>query len=86
MNKLNIISVSIFAISLLVYTAWFFNEDLFSNSVIIVIGMILPIIGLIVAFLGTKSLLKIIGITGNFIVLFWSVIIPLTSIVFWNQP
>ncbi len=86
MKKLGFISVVSFAISFLGYSAWFFNEDLFSNSIIIFIGLILPLIGLITGFFSKKKSLKIVGILGNFLVLLWAVILPLASTLFWSQP
>lgn len=86
MKNLGIISVSLFVISLLVYVAWFFNENLFSAPAIIVIVIVLPLIGLIGAFFSKKNSLKVVGIAGNLLVLVFSVIIPLTSTLFWNHP
>jgi uncharacterized membrane protein YqjE len=85
MRKLGIISVAAFVISLTVYATWFFNEDLFSNSAII-IAVVFPIIGLITAFFSKKQSLKIVGLIGNSLVLLCAVVIPFASILFWNQP
>ncbi|MBT2643475.1 hypothetical protein J7I80_14630 [Bacillus sp. ISL-41] len=85
MRKSGIISVAAFLISLIVYGAWFFNEDLFSKSAMI-IAVVLPIIGIITAFFTKKKSLKIVGVIGNSLVLLWAVVIPYASTLFWNTP
>lgn len=85
MRKSGIISVTAFLISLMVYAAWFINEDLFSKSAI-VIAVVLPIIGIITAFFTKKKSLKILGLLGNSLVLLWAVVIPFASTLFWNTP
>jgi hypothetical protein len=85
MRKLGIISVAAFVISLMVYANWFYNEDLFSNSAMIIAG-VLSIIGIITAFFTKIKTLKIVGLVGNLLVLLWAVIIPVTLPLFWNQP
>lgn len=85
MRKTGIISIAAFLISLMVYAAWFFNEDLFSKSAM-VIAVVLPIIGIITAFFTKKKSLKIVGILGNSLVLLWALVIPFASTLFWNTP
>lgn len=85
MLKYGVISIAAFLISLGVYTTWFFNEDLFSKSVMI-IAIALPIIGIITALLTKKKSLKIVGLVGNAFVLLWAVVIPFASTLFWNTP
>ncbi|WP_050615044.1 hypothetical protein [Bacillus testis] len=85
MKKAGIISIVAFLISLLVYSVWFFNEDLFSKSAMI-IAVILPIIGIITALYTKKKSLKIVGLLGNSFVLFWAVVLPFASTLFWNTP
>ena len=85
MRKSGIISITAFLISMLVYTAWFFNEDLFSNSAIIIAG-VLPIIGIMTALLTKITSLKVAGLVGNSFVLLWAVVIPTASTLFWNTP
>lgn len=85
LGKSGIISIVAFIISLMVYVAWFFNENLFSNSAMI-IAIVLPIIGIISALLTKKKTLKIVGLVGNSFVLLWAVVIPFASILFWNTP
>ncbi|WP_043929810.1 hypothetical protein [Bacillus sp. EB01] len=85
MRKSGIISVAAFLISLMVYTAWFFNDDLFSKSAML-IAVVLPIIGIITAFFTKKKSLKIVGLLGNSLVLLWAVVIPFASTLFWNTP
>jgi hypothetical protein len=85
MSKLGIISVAAFVISLTVYAAWFFNEDLFLDSAM-VIAVVLPIIGLITGFFSKKQSLKIVGLLGNSLVLLCAVVIPFASTLSWNQP
>jgi hypothetical protein len=85
MRKFGLISVTAFLISLMVYGAWFFNEDLFPKSAM-VIAVVLPIIGIITAFFTKKNSLKITGLLGNLFVLLWAVVIPFASTLFWNTP
>lgn len=85
MRKSGIISIVLFLISLMVYAVWFFNEDLFSKSAMI-IAVLLPIIGIITAFFTKKKSLKIVGLLGNSLVLLWAVVIPFASTLFWNTP
>ncbi|MGX1193434.1 hypothetical protein [Metabacillus sp. SLBN-84] len=85
MRKSGIISITAFLISLILYASWFFNEDLFSNSAMIIAG-VLPIIGIITALLTQIASLKIAGLVGNSFVLLWVVVIPIASTLFWNTP
>ncbi|MGP1908027.1 hypothetical protein ACTSEZ_07630 [Metabacillus sp. JX24] len=85
MRKSGIISITAFLISLIVYASWFFNEDLFSNSAMIIAG-VLPIIGIITALLTKITSLKVAGLVGNSFVLLWAVVIPIVSTLFWNTP
>lgn len=85
MRQSGILSVAAFLISLMVYAAWFFNEDLFSKSAM-VIAVVLPFIGIIAAFFTKKKSLKIVRLLGNSLVLLWAVIIPFASTLFWNTP
>jgi uncharacterized membrane protein YqjE len=81
MRKSGIISIAAFLISLTVYVVWFFNEDLFSKSAVIIV-VVLPIIGIITALLTKKKSLKIVGLIGNSFVLLWAVVIPFASLYF----
>ncbi|MCY8672193.1 hypothetical protein P9D47_07915 [Bacillus haynesii] len=85
MRKSGIISIAAFFISLMVYVAWFFNEDLFSKSAM-TIATVLPIIGIITAFFTEKKSLKIVGLLGNSLMLLWVAVIPFASTLFWNTP
>lgn len=85
MKKSGIISVVAFFISLIVYASWFFNEELFSKSVMILV-VVLPFIGIITALFSKNKSLKIVGLLGNSLVLIWAVVIPLASTLFWNTP
>ncbi|PLT27816.1 hypothetical protein [Peribacillus deserti] len=86
MKKLGLISVVISIISIYGYANWFFNENSFSGGVWICMAIILPMIGLIAAFLSKRGVLKVAGIIGNFFVLLFSVILPALAMLFWNQP
>ena len=79
------ISISAFLISLVVYTAWFFNENLFSNSAMI-IAIVLPLTGIVAALFANNRSLKIVGLVGNSLVLLLAVIIPFIATLFWNTP
>jgi len=85
MKNFGFISVTAFLISLMVYAAWFFNEDLFSKSGM-VIAVVLPIIGIITAFFTNEKSLKIVGLLGNSLVLLWAIVIPFASTLFWSTP
>ncbi|WP_370223574.1 hypothetical protein [Cytobacillus sp.] len=85
MMKSGVISIAALLISLVVYSTWFFNEDLFSKSVLI-IAVALPIIGIITALISKKRSFKIVGLFGNTLVLFWAVVIPFVSTLFWHTP
>ncbi|MBU9675183.1 hypothetical protein KQ939_00060 [Planococcus sp. CP5-4] len=79
------ISVAAFLISLFVYTAWFFNENLFSNSAMIV-AILLPLIGIVAALFAKNRSLKAVGLIGNSLVFVLAVIIPFLSTLFWSTP
>lgn len=79
------ISVAAFLISLAVYTVWFFNENLFSNSAMIV-AVALPLIGIVAALFAKNRSLKVVGLVGNLLVLLLAVIIPFISTLFWSTP
>lgn len=85
-QKSGLISVLIFVISALVYfVSMFITGDLFSGPVMIIIAIVLPVIGLVLAFKGNGGL-KRVGIVGNVLVLFIAGIIPAVSTIFWNTP
>ncbi|MGE7217496.1 hypothetical protein [Priestia koreensis] len=88
MKKLDMLSVFLFIISIVVLGFALFTTvgDLFSGPVMIVICVIFPIIGLFIALKSHKSTLKVFGIAGNSFVLLFSVVVPLASTFFWNQP
>ena len=79
------ISVAAFLISLAVYAVWFFNENLFSNSAMIV-AMLLPLIGIVAALFSKNRALRVGGLVGNSLVLLLAVIIPFISTLFWSTP
>ncbi len=85
MNKFNLVSVSLFAISLFVFCIWFFNEEALNDTLVMVTSIGFPIIGLLIALKG-KGALKIVGVIGNTLILVVSIIIPAISLLFWNQP
>ncbi|MEI3614682.1 hypothetical protein [Pseudogracilibacillus sp. SO30301A] len=86
MSKINIIPILIFIISALTYfVSMFVAGDLFPGSVMIILTIILPIIGLVLAF-KSKKVVKVVGIIGNLLVLFVAGIIPAISMFFWNSP
>lgn len=85
MKNSGIISVAVFVISLIVYATWFFSENLFSKSAMIIV-VVLPIIGIIIALFEQKKSLKIVGIMGNSLLLLWTVVIPFASALLWNTP
>lgn len=78
-------SVAAFLISLAVYIVWFFNENLFSNSVMIV-AVVLPLIGIVAALFAKNRSLKVVGLLGNSLVLLLAVVLPLISTLFWQTP
>ncbi|OIK08325.1 hypothetical protein [Bacillus sp. MUM 13] len=88
MKKLSLISIVAFLVSVIVLGRSLLTTsgDLFSGPVMIAICIILPIIGLLAALISNKGALKLIGITGNSLVLLFSVIVPAVTTLFWNQP
>ncbi|SFC95011.1 hypothetical protein SAMN05443252_109104 [Bacillus sp. OV322] len=88
MKKLSLISIVAFLVSVFVLGRSLLTTsgDLFSGPVMIAICIILPIIGLLAALISNKGALKFIGITGNSLILLFSVIVPAVSTLFWNQP
>lgn len=85
-NIFGLLSVLIFVISASVYISiTFFIGEFFSGTMVVILVIFLPIIGIILAFNGT-SYLKIIGMTGNFIVVFLFIMIPFIMSFFWNTP
>lgn len=86
MNKFGILSVLFFLVSALVYfVSTFLVGDLFSGTVMILVVIVLPIIGLVLAF-KSKGKYKIVGIIGNLIILIVAGIIPAVSTLFWHTP
>lgn len=85
MRIFGVISVVSFFISLMIYASWFFNEELFSKSAMLV-ATVLPVIGIITAIFTRDKPLKLAGVIGNSLVLLWAVVIPITSALFWNTP
>ncbi|MDE0581683.1 hypothetical protein ON064_01300 [Planococcus sp. A6] len=83
--NLGTISVAAFLISLAVYTVWFFNEDVFSNTAMIV-AIALPLIGIVAALFAKNKSLRVVGLIGNSLVLVVAVIIPFLSTLFWSTP
>ncbi|WP_211654092.1 hypothetical protein [Planococcus alpniumensis] len=77
------VSVAAFLISLAVYAVWFFNEDVFSNSAMIV-AIALPLIGIVAALFAKNRSLRVVGLIGNSLVLVVAVIIPFLSTLFWS--
>ncbi|RAS77471.1 hypothetical protein [Priestia endophytica] len=47
---------------------------------------ILPIIGLILGFIGKKKFFKYVGIYGNSLTLLITLVYPLVMSFFWNEP
>ncbi|MFC0190113.1 hypothetical protein ACFFJY_17590 [Fictibacillus aquaticus] len=88
MKKYGLASIIFFLISALFYAAVMFGnlDDLFPGSVTIAVAVILPVAGLITSILSSKGAMRTIGLVGNLVVLFFSVIIPAASLLFWNQP
>lgn len=86
MKSYGIVSVCIFLVSALVYIiSMFFNDELLPGSIMLFMVIILPCIGLILAFKEQRRI-KIWGLIGNFFVLFIAGIIPAFSVLFWNTP
>lgn len=85
-RRLGLLSVLLFVVSALVYIiTMFITGDLFSGPVMLIVEIVLPIIGLFLAFKSSGGF-KIIGIVGNVIILFIAGIIPAISTFFWNTP
>ncbi|MGF3104594.1 hypothetical protein [Rossellomorea sp. DUT-2] len=86
MKKYGLLSVLFFLAGFSVYfISMFLTGDLFSGKVMIMIVIVLPVIGLILGLKG-KGGFKTFGIIGNSFILLLSVVVPLVSTFFWNQP
>jgi hypothetical protein len=86
MKQYGLMSVLFFLAAFSVYfISMFITGDLFSGKAMILIVIVLPIIGLVLGFKG-KGGFKTFGIIGNSLILLISVVIPLVSTLFWNQP
>lgn len=85
-NILSLLSILIFVISVGVYISiTFFTGDFFSGTMVVMLIICLPTIGIILAFNG-QARLKYIGIIGNLVVVFLFIMIPLVASFFWNEP
>ncbi|WP_108670960.1 hypothetical protein [Peribacillus acanthi] len=88
MKKYGLLSVLIFLVSSLIYVVSMFNVSgvaVLSGPMMILLVMILPFVGILVAF-KAKGGLKAAGIIGNSLLFFISAVIPFASTLFWNQP
>ncbi|MFI8575303.1 hypothetical protein ACIGEL_06275 [Rossellomorea aquimaris] len=86
MKKYGLLSVLFFLAAFSIYIiSMFITGDLFSGKVMIMIVIVLPMIGLKLG-LKAKGGFKTFGIIGNSFILLISVVVPLVSIFFWNQP
>ncbi|MGR3762863.1 hypothetical protein [Rossellomorea sp. NS-SX7] len=88
MNKYGLISVIFFAIAAMLYVFTMFSvsgNELVPGKVMILFVVILPLAGLLMAF-KSRGGFKAAGIIGNSLILVLSAVIPLASLLFWNQP
>lgn len=86
MVRIGYLSITFFVISVLFYfISMYVTGDVLPGGVSILLMIILPIVGLVLAF-KAKGGIKVIGILGNSLVLLLAVVIPSVSSVFWNTP
>ncbi|WP_062513024.1 hypothetical protein [Halobacillus sp. KGW1] len=88
MKKMGILSFLLFLISSLTFVYSFFNvsRENIPGGIMIFLSILVPIFGVFAASLAERSAAKVIGLIGNLVILFFSVIIPAVSMLFWNQP
>ena len=78
----SIISFILFLVALAAYTAVFLGYDTF-----LLPGVIVSVVGIIVALFSEKGVYKRIGLIGNSLIVFSAVIIPMiVTTFFWNTP
>ncbi|UOR12812.1 hypothetical protein [Halobacillus amylolyticus] len=78
----SIFSSVLFFIGLAFYIAVLFGYDTFLLG-----GVIVSVIGFILALFGEKDIYKKIGLIGNGLIIFVTVLIPfIVTTFFWNEP
>ncbi|WP_085994590.1 hypothetical protein [Oceanobacillus senegalensis] len=81
-SKLGGFSTILFFVGLVSYIAVLFGNDNF-----LLFGVILSAIGFVSALFAEKEVYKKIGLVGNGIILFISIVIPfIVTTFFWNKP
>ncbi|TDL32086.1 hypothetical protein E2R51_12065 [Jeotgalibacillus sp. S-D1] len=60
---------------------------LFGNDYLLLVGVILSALGFILALFAKKDMYRILGLIGNGILLFITIVIPfIVTTFFWNTP
>jgi len=86
-KNFGIISVIIFALTLLLYIISLYNGiEFLPGKLTLAILIIGPIIGIILSASTNKKSTKFVGLAGNSFVLLIAGIIPLIASVLWNKP
>ncbi|MDC3414747.1 hypothetical protein [Terrihalobacillus insolitus] len=81
-SKLGLPSTILFVFGLVYYIAVLFGNDHF-----LLAGVILSTLGFILALFAEKGIYKKIGLVGNGIILFITIVIPfIVTTFFWNEP
>jgi hypothetical protein len=81
-SKLGMFSILLFIFGLISYIAVLFGNDNF-----LFIGVILASLGFILAVFAEKGIYKAVGLFGNGIIIFITIVIPfIVTTFFWNTP
>ncbi|KIL51513.1 hypothetical protein KP77_10250 [Jeotgalibacillus alimentarius] len=81
-SKLGVFSTILFLIALVSYIAVLFGNDSF-----LLVGVILSVLGFILGLFSEKGVYRKIGLIGNGIILFVTIVIPfIVTTFFWNRP
>ncbi|MFC4025523.1 hypothetical protein ACFOUV_17215 [Oceanobacillus longus] len=81
-SKIGVLSTVLFFVGLVSYIFVLFGNDSF-----LIVGVIVSVIGFILALLAEKGMYKKIGLLGNGIILFITIVFPfIVTTFFWNQP
>ncbi|WP_273854067.1 hypothetical protein [Guptibacillus spartinae] len=81
-RKLSAISSILFIISVVAYLTM-----LFGNDSLLFVGVLISVVGLVIALFSESGIYKKIGLIGNGFIIFITIIIPtIVTTFFWNTP
>jgi hypothetical protein len=86
-NYFTVISIIVCGFNLLVYSLFLNGMDLVPDKIVFSLMLVGSIIGVILSWIGSKGVMRNIGIFGNAVVLLFTVIGPLiVRTLIWNTP